>query len=215
MKYIVFILILLICSCKKENFTEVNISGSVKNITTNQPISGIQLKLTKQPIHSNTRMNGNLVKIVETDSNGNFSFTEPLSDRFIYTLRIDDEDYHSGYSYLGYKLEHTVSNNIRQQNFEFTSAAKVILRIYFHDYTESSSQDTLKIIPYMSTGDSYYQPFYHVTDHPSYQTYSDIKIMQGLQHTDFVFTKNGVDSVFTKTYSVAPGETQTIDVYLY
>jgi hypothetical protein len=215
MKYSVLILILLICSCKKENFTEVNISGSVTNIVTNQPIQGIQLKLTKQPKYANTRMNGNIVKVLETDANGNFNFTESLSDRFVYTLVIDDEDYDVQYSYLGYKLKHSVENNISQQNFEFKTAATATLRLNYNNYTVNSFQDTLLVIPYTTTGDTYYQPIYHVTNNSNYRTYSDLKIMQGLQHTDFIFTKNGVDSVFTKTYSVAPGEIQVLNINLY
>ncbi len=213
---IYFILfILLVCSCKKNHEVDVHISGSVNNLVTNQPISGIQLKLKRQPIRSNQYMSGNIVKIFETDVNGNFSITESLSDDYFYYLEISDDDYVLEPEEWGVVKKKNIDIYANNQNIELKTAAKAYLKMNFSDHTGSSNQDTLSIVHRMNNGNSYFQTYIYVTDTPTYSYEFTVDLMQGPQQTDFIFTKNGIDSTFTRFYGLSMGEIQVLNIDLH
>jgi len=159
-------------------------------------------------------MSGSIVRILYSDSNGNFNFTESLNDRFYYVLQIEDDSLWKEFPGEGFNYRDTINPIISNHFIEFKSTAKAYLRLNFVSHTGNSIQDTLQFVHYMTNGNSYYQPYTYISD-LNQQPYSFSTLFQGPQRTEFIFTKNGNDSVFTRYYGLSPGEIQVMDIDLY
>ena len=207
---------MVLFSCKKEIVYEIHIHGNVTNVVNGNPMAGVKLKLIRQPIRINQSISGNIVRSFQTDAYGNFYITESLSDKFIYTIRLEDDSVWNQYPNIDMYTSEEIDLNLPDQNFDFKSAYKSFLRLNFVSHNGTSLQDTLQISHFSSvTGLPIYQPYLYITDMVNYQPNSNLTLIQGPSHTNFIFTKRGQDSSFTRYYNLTPGEHQVIDIDLY
>jgi hypothetical protein len=223
MKYSALILILLICSCKKEEFRTVIITGKVNNIGTFIPESGVLIVL----IRSNSddgRTQGIIARTI-TDSDGNYSLSHEISDAFSYTLKIeaDENEYWLEKPDWGTSVEHNLEYNDSFDSRDFSISKKAEIDVDFNYSNVIDTNDRIVLRFYRPSGDAYW---YNFISSPGPDIHTDLDLsdyylgttrdlFEGQQYLQCTFTNDGIDSVFNVNYNLIAGQTTvvTLDIF--
>jgi len=226
MKYSVLILILLICSCNKEEFKTVTITGTVKNIGTLNPEPGIHIKFSRSnSLDTRDNRGGGIIAETITDSNGNFTISCEISDAFSYTLFVEEDENIFWISKSEWDCN-TLTNMYFEEIpslWEFTTSRKAEIDVDLN-YTNPIDTNDVLVVKFIRPDGGVYWFNYISSPGPDPQTDLDLSdyflgttrdLFEGQQSLQCTFTKDGLDSVFVVNYNLIAGQTTivTLDIF--
>jgi hypothetical protein len=135
---IVFLLLLLVYSCKKEtaNFT---LSGTITDETLNQKLAGATIRLYAVPIGTTDQ---NLISSLTIGADGHYSFTFPRDKTEKYILLVQK----SGYFDLSQEVYFSELSIEHETIRNYSTTAKAWVKLNFVNTAPASLSDHLQVI---------------------------------------------------------------------
>lgn len=225
MKYSVLILILLICSCKKEETKTVSITGKVNNLGTFNTEPGISIVLVRSDALTNDGRTQGVIARTITDVNGNYSLTTEISDAFNYTLKVDADEnlYWIDKPNWGTYVEYNLGYNDSFESRDFSISKKAEIDVDFNYANVLDTNDKIVLRFYRPNGEAYW---YNFISSPGPDPHTDLDLsdyflgttrdlFEGQQSLQCTYTKDGLDSVFIVNYNLIAGQTTIVALDIF